>query len=49
MDGEIKVGGDLPQGLEELDRIDDAGLGEALDDLQEALDKLRETIGGASQ
>ncbi len=49
--GGIQAGGDLPQGLKELDRIDDAvtGLGEALDDLQEALDRLRETFGGASQ
>jgi uncharacterized membrane protein (UPF0182 family) len=49
--GESQADGGLPQGLEELDRIDEAvtGLGEALDDLQEALDQLRETFGGASQ
>ncbi len=41
----------LIQGLKELERMDDAvtGLGEALDDLRDALERLRETIGGASQ
>ena len=41
----------LKQGIEELDRIEEAvtGLGEVQDDLPEALDRLRETFGGASQ
>ena len=49
-EGEFPQDG-LIQGIEELDRIDEAvtGVGEALDDLQEALDRLRETFGGASQ
>ena len=35
-------------GLERLDRVEDAfsGFGEALDELEEALDSLRETLGG---
>ncbi|PKB67278.1 MAG: hypothetical protein BZY81_05065 [SAR202 cluster bacterium Io17-Chloro-G4] len=51
IDRGIQKAGVLSQGLEELDRIDDAvtRLGEALEDLQEALDDLRETFGGASQ
>ena len=51
MDSQIYAGGGLPRELKMLDRIDEAvtGLGEALDDLQEALEMLRETTGGASQ
>ena len=50
-DSEIQADGGLPQGLKELDRIDEAvtGLGEALHYQQIALEMLGETIGGASQ
>jgi len=41
----------LRQWNEELDRFYEAvtGLGEALDDLHDAVDRLKETFGGASQ
>jgi hypothetical protein len=41
-------GADATPGLSELDRVQEAvtGLGEALDELQDVLDDLRETVGG---
>jgi uncharacterized membrane protein (UPF0182 family) len=45
------VDGETPPGLEELDRIGEAvsGLDAAVDELEEALESLRETLGGTSK
>ena len=47
----LTADGAAPFEREELDRLEDAvtGMGEALGELQEALDRLRESMGGASQ
>ena len=46
-DNPVPAGAGLEQ-LERLERVEDAfsGFGEALDELEEALDSLRETLGG---
>ena len=43
------LGSEAPPGLDELDRMQKAvaGLDAAVDDLQEALEELRETLGGS--